>query len=64
MLLGLPYAGIEDAAEVLREVYGCEVLRADLNDKPSNVTGQKYVRKICFEHFQEVPKAVLIVSHY
>lgn len=64
VLMGLPYSGIEEMAIVLKEVYGCSILRADLSEKPEKVSVQKFVRDICFKHFQEVPKAVLIVSHY
>lgn len=62
VLFGLPYSGIEDVAMVLKEVYGCSVIRADLKEKPEKVSVQKYVRDICFKHFQEVPKAVLLMS--
>lgn len=34
VLLGLPYSGIEDVAQVLRDAYGCSILRANINDKP------------------------------
>lgn len=64
VLFGLPFSGVEDVAMVLKEVYGCDILRANLSEKPEKMTVLKFVRDICFKHFQEVPKAVLIVSHY
>lgn len=48
VLLGLPYSGIEDVASVLHDVYGCKILRANVNQKPQQISYEKYVREICF----------------
>ncbi len=30
LLIGLPYSGTEDVAEILRDTYGCVILKANM----------------------------------
>jgi hypothetical protein len=64
VLLGLPYSGEEDVANVLHEVYGCTIFRADLAKKPEGISIEKYIREICFEPYAETLRAVVLISHH
>ena len=44
ILIGLPYSGIEDVADLLRTIYGCEILEVDLSNKPKEMSAHKYAR--------------------
>jgi len=43
-LIGLPYSGFEEVAKMFKDVYGCDIFRADLEEKPAKLTIGKYVR--------------------
>ena len=47
-MIGLPYSGVEDVAKILKEVYGCDIFRVELEDKPETMTIDKYFREACF----------------
>lgn len=60
LLIGLPYCGLEEVAELLNSDYNLPIFRADPLLKPPNISSAKYIREVCYKQFRETPKAVLL----
>lgn len=52
VLIGLPFSGLEEVAQLLKNHYGCTLQIADFDLKVEKMEPEKFVRKICFEHFR------------